>query len=152
MERDRAQHGESRGFVSHRFRNFRAKVGRNTHHFRVTTVRRNAVADFEAGDVLPDFDHHAGVAISERQGLIELIPNSVQHRQYTVCPDLIQHHSDLVRLLPCFFDQTCLTKVHQHAFRPSGDQSPTRANEELPAFGQRRGHLGKFGSTVPQIL
>ena len=152
LQSDRTDHREGRRLVAHAIGYPGAQVDRHADDLGVLAVGGDAIADSEALDTAPDFQHPAHVAVTQRQRLFELVAHRVECRHQPIGLHLVQHHAYLVRLLAGLFDGVGLAKIHQHAFSTGRDERSRGADQQLALTGTGAWHFGHLGSTGFQVL
>ena len=80
------------------------------HNLGMFPVRNNAIAHRDASHSRAHIHHDAGVAVAERQRLIQLIEDGFKGRHNSIRSCLIEHGLHLVWLQACLLDQTGFTE------------------------------------------
>ncbi len=152
LQRHGPEHGERGLLVGDRLGDPRAEGMRRLDHLGMGAVGNHAVPAREAGDAGAGLEHHAGVAISERQRLIQPGAHSLQRGQPSIGARLLPNQPDLLRLLPRFGQQAGAAELDQHPLGPRRDQARPGADQQVRRQHPRAGYLDGFHRARSQLF
>ena len=109
-----ADHGECRLFITHPFWNLGDKVLGNAHILGVWAVGCHAVANFKLCHVPTHLDNLTHIAVSERNGLFQLVFDCGNGWSKSVCLHLRNDLLDFVGLLSGFLNERPFSKIDKH--------------------------------------
>ena len=127
-----------------------AEVAGDAHDFGVGAVGDDAAAGGEGGGAGVEDD--AGVAVAERNGLIELGVDGLEGGGEAVGAHLLENHADFIGLLARLVDPAGLAEIEQHALGAGGDEGGAGADPELIGSGGGTGDFGERSGAVAQRL
>ena len=96
--------------------------------------------------------HHAHVAVTQGQRLIQLVAHRLQRAHQPVGADLVQHHADFVGLLAGLVDEAGLAEVNQHALSAGGNQCARSADQQPATASAWAGDIGDFSDAGFEVL
>ena len=116
------------------------------------SVGQHAIADFEALDAVPDFEHRTDVAIAQFHRLIELVEDRFHGGGESVGADFVEDHPHFFGLLPGLADPAGFGEIGQHPFGAGGNQRGPRLNQHAAGADGRTRHIGNLRDAVTQGL
>ena len=116
LEGNGSDHGERGSLVRHGLGNSGTQIGGNEHGLGMMTVTDHSVPDLEiCSQSGPDFRHPAYIAVTKRQGRIQLGKDGINSGHEPIGLDLVDDHPHLVRLLSGFLQVISLAEINKHA-------------------------------------
>ena len=152
VQRDRTQDGEGGALVGDRIRDTRAQIAWNRDHLGVRAVAHDTVAGAEALHAFADLHHHSGVAVPERERLVQTGEDGFQRRENPVGTNLLQHATHLVRLAPRPGEPRGLPEFQERTLAPGRDERRPGLNQKMARKKRRTGRIDDVDTPRPEIL
>lgn len=110
----------------------------------MAAVREHAVADGESGHSRTDFQHATHIAVTEWNRLIQLVRHGFEGGEEPIRADLIQHLTDLLRLLPGLAQPARFAEFLQHPLGAGGNQRGRCLDQQTTGPNLRARHFDEL--------